>query len=325
MEAGWSEVRFFRPRRSLGRLAVGVAIVLALSASVFVLPVARGQSNPDGWVPVPSEWGNGIVLCTFSSSQPAAAVSAESLNGTGLGAGPVGLQEVSPSGSVVASAAFSSVNWFELNNSHDAWFDMTYTAQVPVVSTGSTTPAGAVSVRVDFVLPAYAEKPGQNLTVVNLTLSLSNWPWQHSTDVLRASLQVWMPFPAAERLSAGIGGGSVVTTSSASTGRPLEYLIAPPTATAGGLTVISAASSSSVAGSSGSVTVAFGSEAGQFSSLNYTTHVGIILPRTIAGIPTYYFALVGAAGVAAVLAVAVATRQLRRAPSDLEFVEEENR
>jgi hypothetical protein len=313
-------VRRSGPFRSLGRLAVGTAIALALAASILVSPAVASATAPATWASVPSQWGNGLVLCTFSSSQPSVAVSAESLNGTGLGTGVAEVQEVSLSGAVVASAAFPSANWSQVNNSHDSWFDMTYTSQVPV--TGAAGSSGTLGVRVDFVLPAYAETPGQNLSAVNFTLSLSNWPWQQPNDRLRATLPVWTAFPAAEYLVAGTGTGPIVTALSTATGQPREYVIVPSAATTGNGTV-SASSSLVLSGASGTVAVTFGSEAGQFSSLNYSTHVGIILPRTVAGIPIYDFVAVGGVGAAVVLAVAVVTRRLRHAPSDLEFVEDE--
>lgn len=313
--------------RSGGRIAFAVVGALALSVALLVTPATAGPVTASGWSLVPISWNNGLVLCNFLSSQPGVAVSALSLAGTGLGIGASGMEEISPSGSVVASAPFSSQTWSPVNNSSGGWFDMFYSGQVPILPTGATTPVGTASARMDFILPSYAETPGQNLSAVNFTFSVSNWAWQHSGDSLRATISSWTSYPVSEEMHAGSAPGPILSAVSVATGQPLQYIIAPAfavvTASSGAVSIVSAAPTVSLAGNNASVGVTFGNGSGSVRSLSYTSQVGIVLPRTLAGIPTYYVVVAGSAGIAATLSIAVTARRLRRAPSDLEFVEEE--
>jgi len=324
-----ANVRFGRiPRKgSTTLLGASVGLAIALTLGFLLTPTVLAHPNGSGWAVVPSEWENGLVLCIFSPAQPSVAVSAVSLNDSGFGAALGFLSEVAPSGSAVASAAFNAASWSEANTSVDGWFDMTYTSQVPIVPVGSSTPTGTVGARADFVLPAYASTPGQNLSAVAFTLSISGWGWVHANDALKAGISVWMPFPAEERINAPAPGSPILTTSSPASGRTLAYLESSNSASVGGsttgVTAVSATPSIAANQSGGSLNITFGTSAGEFRTLNYTTHIGVVLPSSIAGIPTYEFVVVGGVGAFVVIALAATTRRLRRAPSDLEFVEEE--
>jgi len=308
--------------RSASRLAV-VATVLLVGAVVF-LPAYGAGASPTDWTSYSMSWTNGVVLCVFDPTTPAVTVSSPTLNGTGLWAAVGAIQEVGPGGTV-ATATLAEGSWIATNLSTDDFFELAYSGHVPILPTGVSAPTGSVDLQIDFILPAYTGSGPTN--EVDLTVHLSNWSWQAPHDSMDLILPLASAFPPAERLVVGGPPGALMTGVSNQSGQPLEYLSTTQLASASApgiaTTNLSVYPSLTVLPASASVTVAFGTEAGAFHSLNYTTAIGVALPSTIAGFPIIDFVLVASAAVVASLGIAAGVRVVRRRPSDLEYVEEE--
>jgi hypothetical protein len=304
------------------------ATALAVGLLVLLSPVATAASPTTSWGIAPSSWSNGVVLCEFSSGVPTVGVSALSRADTGVSATLGSISEAGPGGILVATATLPSSSWTATNFSTDDAYDLGYTVHAPV--TGSSPPypvLGGVDARVDFVLPIYAGSPSGPVDTVAIDVLVSNWSWQALGDHLVISLTLWPTFTDEEHLAFGSSSESILSSSSSSSGATFEQMSAATSAVANrGLpsaTSISATASASGNSSLGVVSVAFGAAAGEFAAMNYSASLRVLFPTTIAGIPTADLVAVG--GVAALTAILVAagTRQLRRRPSDLTYVDEE--
>lgn len=303
------------------RAGLTAAIVVTLLGMLVVLgpSVAAWPGSPTD----PVSWSNGTVLCQFASSAPSVAVSRAALTGTGVTVSVISVVEVAANGATVASADLSGLPWSVGNWSTDDFFDLAYVIEAPVV--GASDPSGSVgtaNVTVQFVLPAYAESGTGPMNVVTAAFSVSQWPWQGTNDHLVLALAASPTFPSAEHLNVTSASGWLVSSTSNSSGAVLEQVGGSPqaVATASNGTVRNVTANASLVLPSPSwaqITVDFGSAAGAFSSLEYSAHVGVVLPSTVAGIPLYEFAEAGTAAALVTVLVALVARRVRRRPSKL--------
>jgi hypothetical protein len=310
-------------RREAARPALVVAVVIfGLS---LLLPAHTVATSLPAGTAVTTSWSNGQVLCTFDSTTPAVTVSSPTLNGTGLSGALSQVVEVGAKG-VVATAIISGGVWAVANQSTDDAYEVTFVGEVPIHAVGATEPTGAVDLQVSFILPAYAGADSRATNEVVLAVGLSNWTWENSADSLDLVLPFAPAVPGTEHLVAGGMSGALLTGVATTSGQTLQYLSSTQQAVASGpasgATHLSVTPVVVTGTQSANVTIAFGSEAGAFRQLNYTTAIGIPLPATIAGVPILDFAVVGGAAVLASLGIAAGVRVVRARPSDLEFVEE---
>lgn len=307
---------------------LGAAVLAGclLLGAAGVAPAAASGSN---WTPDAVAWTNGVVLCQFPGALPAVSVSSNDLNGTGLSLGITGMTELRPNGAPAAIANFSTAGWTVSNRSNDDVFDLAFTAVVPVVASPPTAgPLGTADLRIDFILPAYAESSSVSLNEVTVQVTVANWTWHGAGDYLAASYGAAPSFPVSEHLVAGSDSGWLLSSVQTSSNRTLEWMQPGASATAvpaGGASrnVSAAASLSLGSASSGSVTVDFGTAAGEYESLTYESQVGIVLPSTIAGIPLVDFAIVGGVAILASAAIAAVAARVRSRPSRIIYADEE--
>jgi len=311
-----------------GPLTVGAAVGLGVVLLFGLFTPATAASA--AWSPDAVAWHNSMVLCQFSGAQPTVNVSALAQQGTGLTAGLGGMSELRPDGSVAAVANLSSAVWTVANASvDDETYDLAFTTTAPLVSpSAERSTLGSVGLRVDFVLPVYADTLGVDLSVVTMALTVSNWSWQASGDHLQATLGASPMYPTSEHLAASDTTGWMFTNVANSSGQNLEWMGTSSNATArsaaGVSTIVSATPSLALASpTSAAVVVTFGEAAGSFQWLTFATHVGVLLPSSVAGIPTVDLVTVGGAAVAGTLVVAALTRRVRSRPSRLIYVDEE--
>jgi hypothetical protein len=308
----------------LPRTGLGVVALTVVLGVLFAGIAAPAIAVSPAWDPDPISWTNGVVLCQFAAAAPTVSVSDDSQNGTGLTVGMSGMAEVAPNGSLIAVANLSAAHWSISNVSTDDAFDLAFVATVPFAQPS----AGSASVRVDYVLPAYDGSSNGATNTVAVNVSVANWTWEASGDHLAMSFFATPSFPESESLTHPSNSSWMFSNSRNSSGTELEWMQADTVGTArpssGGNVSISAAPTMSVWTAEWAIlSVAFGSGAGDFRSLNYTAVVGVVLPSTIAGIPLVDFAAVGAAAVLVSVGIAAVTRSLRRRPSDLTYVDEE--
>ena len=312
-----------RPFPTILAGAIGVGVFL-LAATI--VPVAGASA---AWSPDPVSWNNGSVLCQFLADQPGVNVSALARNGSGLTTGLRGVSEIDPSGAVVASAALSGLSWNSEKIVTEDFYDLAFTAVAPVDSSASGAPTvGSVDLRVDFVLPAYEGSPSGDYSMVTVQVSVANWSWQAAGDSLALSFSASPTFPSAEHLQTATAPGEQLASASTSSGQTFEWMGLSTTAAAASATgpavnVSATPSLGDLSSTSAVVGVAFGSAAGAFQSLVFTAHVGVVLPSSVAGIPTVDLVAVGAAAVAGSLGIAAATRRVRSRPSRLIYVDDE--
>ena len=304
-------------------------VVLA-GALLLLLPLASTTSAATAWDPAPKEWSNGVVLCEFMSSVPTVSVSALERAQTGLSATLGSVQEVNPSGQVVAIATASTANWSASNLSNDDEYDLSYSLLVPVTGPTPSAPSlGSAYLTVAYVLPAYQGSTNGSVDSVSVDVQVSAWPWQGVGDHLALTLQVWPSFTDEEHLVFGGPSADWLTSVSKSSGTALEQMdgstsaIANPSSS--NPTVIPASASVSGNASGAVVSVSFGSAAGAFSALNYSASVSVLFPSTIAGIPTVDLVAVGSVAALISVLVAAGVRTMRSRPSDLKYVDEEER
>jgi hypothetical protein len=316
-------------RRGIARLHGRLLGGVALSMTVALVSLASlGAASP--YAPGdPVAWTNGTVLCQFAPSSPLVSVSALSVADSGLSASMVGLSELRPDGTAVAAADLSGLAWNVDNLSTDDAYDLEFTTEAPIeTGEAGAPPVGSVNLSVQFVLPAYDGSPAGSMDEVTVVVAESGWTWQTSGDHLAMTLGGAPTFPVAEHLTGSAEAGWILSSVANSTGAEREQLGVNGTATAtwpGGMvsTVPADASLAIASPEWATVTVAFGSGAGDFSSLSFTARVGVVLPATVAGVPLpELLAAAGAAALVSVL-VAVSARRLRRRPSRLVYVEEE--
>jgi len=303
-------------------------VLAAVGLLVLLLPLAATASAATAWDPTPTSWTNGTVLCEFSPNLPMVSVSALSRSDTGLTASVLSLAEVGPTGTLVAAANLSASAWTGANDSTSDTYDLAYTLAANVSTVGSSARiVGTVDLRVDYLLPVYDDPDGGPTNVVSAELQLAGWPWQSAGDHLVITLGATPSFAGEEKLVLGSSSTSLLTSVSASSGTPYEQMTGSSEAFAvagtGAPTAISAVPSVAGNATGATVSVAFGSSAGEFSSLNYSAGVSVLLPTTVAGIPTIDLVAVG--GTAALISgvVALGVRRARSRPSDLTFVDSE--
>jgi hypothetical protein len=314
-----------RPRSTRRAAAVGLSAAIGLL--LLVLPPASAN-----WAYAPGDpiaWSNGVVLCQFAPSSALVAVSAVTVRPSGLTASLVELSEVRSDGSTVASANLSAANWSFQNRSTDDAFNLGYSVAAPVLLAGGSTAAvGTANLSVDFVLPAYAGSPAGATDVVGVAISVLGWSWQAAGDHLTLTLGAAPSFPGTAHVAAASESGWTVVGRSNATGAEQEWLGVNSTATAtaaNGSTVPLSAPSELLIDSPqwATVAVSFAATAGEFTHLEFSARVGIVLPATIAGIPVPELAAAAGAGVLVSLLVAVGTRRLRRRPSRLVYAEDD--
>jgi len=311
--------------RRLGSVA-GLLVILGV-AVLLVSSLPRATAEP--WDSAPLSWTNGTVLCQFAEGQPAVNVSADGQHSTGMTMGLVGMSELRPNGSVVASANGSASSWSQTNLSTEYAYDLSDAAALPVAApAGPAAALGTAQVTLNFTLPAYAGSAGADLNTVIVTLSVSNWSWQASGDSLEATFTLSSTFPGSERLVAASAPGQLMDDRSDSSGATLQWVGVDSTARAqpatGTPTNVSATPGvSEESSTSATLRVVFGPSAGAFRSLTFTSRVGIEPPSTVAGIPLPYLLGAGAAGALTSLALAAVVRRVRSRPSSLIYADEE--
>jgi len=299
-------------------LATAVALVALLSPGAAAYSVGDAVS-----------WSNGVVMCQFTAGSPTVAISQASVNGTGVTVGFLSLSEAAPNQSVVAVANLQGLTWNRADWSNEDAFDMGYTLQAPLVaSSGSFTPVGSVDLTIQFVLPAYQGSPKGPTDAVNVLFTVTSWTWQQAGDHLALAFAAAPSFPGTEHLNASSAPAWLLASTSNSSGAVLEQIGANSSATAttasGSTASVRASTSLAIASPQwATVAVTFGTSAGTFTSLAYTVRVGIVLPAAVAGIPLPELVAAGAAGVVVSVMVAVTARRVRRKPSKLVYVNEE--
>lgn len=286
-------------------------------------------------------WSNGEVVCVSDGSMPRATVTAAGHAGAGLSMAVGNLTQVTLLGVAAATASLTSASWSVANVSSATDFAVNYTAHVPVYETALLTlglQIGTVTVVAAFSMGNYSPSahPPADAYAVDLSLSIVGWPWLATLGAgpLLANLSV-APAAPLVHLTTGSGNATVNATESTS-GATMAYLSLGTTAnvTAGGTpaTIPVLGSLLAVAAGGASLSVNFTTAAMGASAVNYTSAAFVepaaVIPPTIQipgapPIPTADFLAVGGAGVLVSLAVAGAARRLRRSPSDLEYVLEE--
>ncbi|HYA71247.1 MAG TPA: hypothetical protein VEH28_07775 [Thermoplasmata archaeon] len=326
MTTTWASDESTVRARRLGPVATAAALGAALGLMVLIAPGAAAWSTGIGG---PVSWTNGVVLCQFAAVSPSVAVSALSLTGSGVTVSLLSVVEAGPTGSVAATTSLDGLSWTVANWSNEDAFDLAYSLHAPLSSTTNPpSTVGSTDLQVQFVLPAYEGSPKGPTDEVNVVFSLLNWTWQHPGDHLVLSFTAAPTFPLAEHLNATAAPHWLLSSTSNQSGAVLEQIGANASATAatgtGPASSVSASPALTIASPSKAVVnVTFGSSAGTFSSLTYTAQVGVVLPATVAGIPLSELAAAGVAGVAVSLAVAGIVRRVRRRPSKLVYVTEE--
>jgi len=331
--------------RSLGRrenprhraVAGALSIAAALSVGLLlVVPSAAGAPRASAgigvvgaWTSSGAAWSNGVVLCVFEPSAPEVAVSASNLANSGISVGITSVEEVSATGAVTGITPSDGMSWTVTNRTSSLWYDESYSAAVRVAPPASATATlGTVDLRVDFLLPiTYVEGVTENLSAVTMQLSVSGWPWQASEDHLVVNLGLSPAFPGTEHFAAPTPNGSVVASVSNQSGRSLEYFApgieAVAQATTGPAQSTPVAPTWTLGAAGASLALAVGTSVAEFQTLNYTAHVGVFLPATVAGLPLSDYVVVGGVAALVVIVVGFGLRRARRSPSDLVYVEEE--
>ena len=314
----------------MARGGIGVkGLVLALAGLGLAasLPLAAAAPYPpraDSGV----SWTNGQVLCDFGAMSPSVVVSPLASHGAGMTLGGMTVDEMAPSGSVVASAGLASAVWNVSNRSTDDAYNLAYSARVPVVAAGAAGPAvGSVDLGVNFILPAYEGSRSGPTNVVTVAFSMANWSWQAAGDHLVLGFAASASSPTDEHLTPTTATGWLLASNSNSSGSALERLGLNGTgsmsnATDSGVPVSAAGSVSFASPELAAVAVAFSEEAGAFRTMSYDVQIEVSLPTTVAGIPLADLLAVGMAGVLVSVGIAAATRRIRRAPSSLIYAEE---
>ncbi|MCI4352174.1 MAG: hypothetical protein L3K14_02135 [Thermoplasmata archaeon] len=312
------------PRVRLSRTLPRAGPLLVLAAVVAVLALtpagATWGGNPP---PVAYGWNNGSVLCAFNASLPSVTVSAQGSSGTGMGVGLTQITELSPQGVVVASAVMGSVVWDPNDTSSTTAFVMSYGETVPVTSpTAPTPPVGSVQVNLSYSLARSPTSLAQ-ANQVSVQVLIQHWPWQNVQDTLALEVPIWSAFATSEHVVVGSATSPRVDSVSSANGQSLEYFQAATSATTTAGSPVAVTAHTTVMAGKGSTTLTFGTGAGGASSLTYQATLGITPSTQVLGVPLYdYAAVAGGAGLVA-LAVGAGTSRIRRRPSDLTFVEED--
>jgi hypothetical protein len=304
--------------RSFGHASAAILVLLLITASLLGAPASASSTSPLyehlDWS---GAWSNGLVLCEFQLGQPTVSVSALSLDDTGLNATLAGVQEWGPSG-LVAGWYGSAANWSEANVSNSSALTLEYSAQLPEGVPGATE-LGDVTANVVYSLPASPSSGAGAGNLVSMTVRLSNLTVPAPADSLRLMLALSPAYVQNEHLEGQPDGGRVTSVWDLNS-TPLEVFDAGSSArltNSSGSSEVGAVPGSMVSEESASVNVSVGSAPGEYRSISYVSQVGIVLPTTVLGVPTYiYVGVVGIAGLICVV-VAVGSRSVRRRRSPL--------
>lgn len=310
------------PSARLSRTLPRAGTLLVLLAVVGLLAATPARAAWNGYDPEPYEWTNGTVLCVFNATLPSVTVSASGLSGTGMGAGLDQINEITTTGTPVASAAMSSVAWDPVNASSSQWFVMNYSETVNVTSAATPTDTlGSAGIALNFAL----DRTPANTTLaeqVSLQLSIQGWPWQNSQDTLVLVVPSWSAFSTSEHMVVATPVTPRVESVRTLNGQPLEYFEAGTSATTGAGTSVPVSTQTTVTNGIATTTLTLGAGAGGATALTYEATLGITPNTRVLGLPLYdYAAVAGGAGLVA-LFVGVGTRRVRRQSSDLTYVEE---
>ena len=309
------------PRVRLSRTLPRAGTLLVLFAVVGLLAVssARAYSVPDTGS---YEWSNGAVTCVFNASAPVVTMSASDRNGTGMGAGLDRMSELSPTGGIVAMANVSSADWYPENDSTNQAFVMNYAGMVPVTNATTAHVNGLVNLSINFSLVRSTTVPTQ-ADQVGFQLAISGWPWQSPKDTLALVVPIWSAFATTEHVVVPSRTSPKVESVLTSSGQVLEYFEANPSAnTSTGMTVAVSANTT-VVGGIATTTLTLGRGVGGASALTYQATLGITPSTRVLGLPLYDYAAVAAGAGLVALVAGVGTNRIRRRPSDLTYVEEE--
>lgn len=320
----------FLPWLSIASALVLVLLYVAPAASAAGASPSRPSMGTASWPTAGSSWSNGVVLCVFAPTSPLVSVSASDLANSGMTVGIASVEEISASGAVIGTTPSAGIGWTVTNRSSALWYDESYAATLRVApSSTASSSLGTVDLTLDFVLPvSYVEGVTENLSAVTMQLGVTGWPWQASADHLVVNLALSHAFAGTEHFTPPNSTGALVASVSNQSGRALEYF-APESegivqGTTGPATSATVAPDWSVSPSAVSVALAVASSVAEFQSFNYTAHVGVFLPATIAGIPLSDYAAVGAVAALIVVGVGLTVRRARQRPSDLVYAEEED-
>jgi hypothetical protein len=311
-----------------GRATAGSLVVAVVASLVVLSPTVSAYAYRTG---NPIAWSNGVVLCQFAEESPSVAVSHSGVGGTGVTVSLASLVEATPIQSIVGMANLSGLSWSVTNLSSDDAYDLEYSVHAAVV-TPSSSPVtiGSVQLTVQFVLPAYQGSPEGPTDRVSVLISVVDWSWQSPADHLVLAFGISPSYPASEHLNATDARGWILSSTSNESGQVLEQVGANAsaqvtTATGPTATVAANASVEIPSPSWAELSVDFGDSAGAYTSLSYDAEVGIVIPTEVAGLPLSEIVAAIAAGAFVSAVVAVATRRVRRQPSKLIYVTEEER
>lgn len=324
--------------RDFLRWSTAVSVGLALLALGLLPPtaaaggVAAPPAGPTSYSP--TSWNNSAVLCRFNAETPGATISALGAPSDGL---TIGLGTITESSAVVpvaATASLSAVVWTTVNTSSPTAYSLAYYAEVPV-RTVLDLPLGTANVTIEFDLPRTSASSELAMDTVAFSMTVAGWPWQALFPDISANLTFAVAAPSTEHLSVDTSVGMLVESVANRTGAPAAYFAMPSTANAtspGGTTApISLSGAMETLGPLGGVlSVSFGHSAANASSFGFSAPMVVVPPGPVLSLPggvhvpvVDLVAVIAAATVVS-LAIAGATRRVRRAPSDLEFVEEES-
>jgi hypothetical protein len=308
------------PRVRLSRTLSRAGTLLVLFGLVGLLAVSSARAYPAADITT-YQWSNTDVTCLFNNSTPAVTVSASDRTETGMGVGLDQMAELSPTGETLALASVSSTDWYPQNQSTDQAFVMNYVGTMNVTDVLTSQVAGLVNVSVNFTLIKSASAPAGD--EVGFQVGISGWPWQSPTDTLALVVPIWSAFATTEHVAVASHTAPTVDSVLTSNGQTLEYFEASPSATTSLDATIPVSAYTSITNGIATTTLTLGHGVGGASALAYEATLGISPSTRILGLPLYdYAAVAGGAGLVA-LVVGVGTRQIRRRPSDLTYVEEE--
>ena len=319
---------------SAGWLALAV---LGLLLSVGVVPAASAAPVPQGGtIYTPTGWNNTAVQCTFNATAPSATVSSMGSIVAGLWMEGATISAANALGVANETAKLSAATWTAVNQTTAAAYSVDYSARVPVVGLLGLT-VGTMNASVSFSLRQPSGPTASPSDVVSVVTTVSSWPWQLLYPQLRLNLSVTAANPATEHLTIDRTSGLEVVSSNNATGHVDAFLRAPASAngtTSGGLLKAVALVGTAIGSIAGSVTISLtaNSSAFQDKEIAFATPVTVVPAQPIGSggglpgagsVPLPDLAAAGAAGIVVSLAVAGVTRRARHAPSNLEYVEEE--
>jgi len=327
--------------RAPHRLRSTLPGVAAVVITTLLLALPSALAGPASSAPPPFEpafWDNGTVLCAFDASAPGATIGA---NGTAVSGMSIALSSISSTdlaGLITETAVLSGATWTVVNLSSGDSYALEYTSTVPV-ETLLDLPLGSATVTVGFAMSDDAGASAATVDTVAMNLSVVGWPLDLLSSNLTAEFNVLAANLTGEHLVTSTTGGDSVTSFSNATGNATAYLNLSPTASitsSGGILsqIPIVGQLLSPTPTSATVAVSFGASATTAKSVNYTSAVQVVPtehpvqqhlpPNPLPGhLPTTDFLAVAGAAVLISLAIAGATRRVRRSPSDLEYVEEE--